>query len=391
MKQETARGDTGRRLMTALALAALCLCLLTSGLAGTAAAAEDGFTVYDGYAFFQEDGLMKYWLDLIGRDLQLHCRFLSGGADIEEVYTLGLDTAEVYGDTLVFNEIIDDWGYNVTSWFPVFSLTFRGDSVTLIVERDETTLIGGESENLLSGTYTLEALFGRGDVIRDVAEEYWDYLAYHDCSYYLDNGHLKYWIEFGEWFELHCMFQSGSPDYYEAIYYLYPDFDASDAGRLVIGGVEDDWGYDVTGNFRRLEFLFSPDGSVLMEVERDESTLAGGSSDNVLTGEYVLTPPPAAASVVQERLGGTVPAVSGGYTPEELCVLAQQYYERETGYYPPVAEYEDNGDGTITIHLYENVDPGDGMAHTATAAWYTVDAWGVGTDIVMGGDIYLIP
>ena len=45
--------------------------------------------------------------------------------------------------------------------------------------------------------------------------------------------------------------------------------------------------------------------------------------------------------------------------------------------FPNGVEVIDNGNGTFTIHLYEIVDL-DGLKHTATSAWYTVDAYGVG-------------
>lgn len=60
------------------------------------------------------------------------------------------------------------------------------------------------------------------------------------------------------------------------------------------------------------------------------------------------------------------------------------YYKRLSGYYPPEAEVEDHGDGTYTVHLYEIVNDGDNAWHTATSAWYTVDAAGVGIDDIFG-------
>ena len=54
-----------------------------------------------------------------------------------------------------------------------------------------------------------------------------------------------------------------------------------------------------------------------------------------------------------------------------------------------VNEITDNGDGTYTIHLYEIVGLGEGDSHTATSAWYTVDAFGIGTDDIFGDPIDL--
>ena len=55
------------------------------------------------------------------------------------------------------------------------------------------------------------------------------------------------------------------------------------------------------------------------------------------------------------------------------------------GFFPPKVDVEKTKDGNFTIHLYEVVDL-DGVKHTATSAWYTVDRYGVGAD-----DIYETP
>ena len=47
----------------------------------------------------------------------------------------------------------------------------------------------------------------------------------------------------------------------------------------------------------------------------------------------------------------------------------------------------DNGDGTTTIQLYENVQIDADTWHTATSAWYTVDAYGRGRDDVMETEV----
>lgn len=57
--------------------------------------------------------------------------------------------------------------------------------------------------------------------------------------------------------------------------------------------------------------------------------------------------------------------------------------------FPNGVEVIDNGNGTFTIHLYEIVNNGDGTYHTATSAWYTVDARGIGTDDIYGDAIDL--
>ena len=49
-------------------------------------------------------------------------------------------------------------------------------------------------------------------------------------------------------------------------------------------------GNDITDWFERLVFAFSSEDSVLMQVKRNESTLAGGEEDNILTGDYTFLP-----------------------------------------------------------------------------------------------------
>ena len=68
----------------------------------------------------------------------------------------------------------------------------------------------------------------------------------------------------------------------------------------------------------------------------------------------------------------------------ELGAKALDYYERTYGYRPGYADTDDNGDGTYTIHLYDITN-----GHTATSAWYNVDAWGYGTDAIFGETVDL--
>ena len=49
-------------------------------------------------------------------------------------------------------------------------------------------------------------------------------------------------------------------------------------------------GNDITDWFERLVFAFSSEDSVLMQVKRNERTLAGGEEDNILTGDYTFLP-----------------------------------------------------------------------------------------------------
>lgn len=116
----------------------------------------------------------------------------------------------------------------------------------------------------------------------------WDYWSDY---VYMQNKQPKYWIEFDGEFYLHCMFRSDSPEYYEVVYTLYPDWDAPCAQELTIRTVKDAKGNDISDWFEYLHFRFSYENIVFMEVKRNESTLAGGAEDNLLTGDYELLPP----------------------------------------------------------------------------------------------------
>ena len=108
---------------------------------------------------------------------------------------------------------------------------------------------------------------------------------------YMENKQPKYWIEFDGEFYLHCMFRSDSTKYEEVVYTLYPDWDAPCAQELTIRTVKDAQGNDISDWFSYLHFWFSYENIVFMEVKRNESTLAGGPDNNLLSGDYVLLPP----------------------------------------------------------------------------------------------------
>ena len=71
---------------------------------------------------------------------------------------------------------------------------------------------------------------------------------------------------------------------------MYPDWDAPTAQELTIRTVTDAEGNDITDWFEGLAFAFSSEDSVLMQVKRNERTLAGGEEDNILTGDYTFLP-----------------------------------------------------------------------------------------------------
>ena len=126
-----------------------------------------------------------------------------------------------------------------------------------------------------------------------------------------------------------------------------------------------------------------------MEVERDTDLLAGGASDNLETGKYTLTasdwkPESAPAGEKQAETDSLAP-----WQDRELVAMARAYYQKEANFLAPETECVDNGDGTLTIHLYEVVQDDEETSHTGTSAWYTVDAYGKGKDDVFGNEVKL--
>ncbi|MCR5222329.1 MAG: YARHG domain-containing protein [Lachnospiraceae bacterium] len=81
---------------------------------------------------------------------------------------------------------------------------------------------------------------------------------------------------------------------------------------------------------------------------------------------------------------GEAPA-SNGYSNNELCQMALNYYSKHYGYRPGIAEVDSVNGNMVTIHLYDDMG-----THTATSAWYEIDRnTGKGTDEIMGGKVDL--
>ena len=156
---------------------------------------------------------------------------------------------------------------------------------------------------------------------------------------------------------------------------------------LTVHNVTDGDGNDISSQFKSLTYTFEKD-QVTMKVQRDESTLAGGESGSVMTGDYVFKE--ASAKSGASASSGSSAAAGSSYNTDELARVAQDYYRAQNGYCPPQYNVTDNGNGTYTIQLSEVVDNGDGTSHTATSAWYTVNASGVGTNDTTGESVNLM-
>lgn len=214
-----------------------------------------------------------------------------------------------------------------------------------------------------------------------------DYEAYDGYAYYQANGDLKYSLDTKDGLKMHCFFQEGSPEYVEEVYTI--DLTTADKqdNILTVHNVTDGDGNDISSQFKSLTYTFEKD-QVTMKVQRDESTLAGGESGSVMTGDYVFKE--ASAKSGASASSGSSAAAGSSYNTDELARVAQDYYRAQNGYCPPQYNVTDNGNGTYTIQLYEVVDNGDGTSHTATSAWYTVNASGVGTNDTTGESVNLM-
>jgi len=204
------------------------------------------------------------------------------------------------------------------------------------------------------------------------------YAKYDGYAYCLDNGDVKYRLATKDGFSMHCFFQSDSPEYTEVVYKMDLDSAVRTGDTLTIKKIRDENGNDISDKYKKLTYTFG-DGKVIMKVECDESKLAGGGGDNILSGKYVFTAP---AEKSPKKKASDAGADSSDartkYTAAELGKLAQKYYKKKNDFYPPQADVTKNSDGTFTIHLYEKVDNGDGTYHTATSAWYRVNEYGAG-------------
>ena len=316
------------------------------------------------YVYSLSDGTPKDWLDFSGAmadTIVLHCYFRSGEPTFyETVYYLDLDSAKTSEGRIDILKVADARGNDVSDWFRSMTIRFAGKQLTLSVNRDPATLAGGAEDNLTTGSYRMIPA-GAG----------------LDYQYRQDDGMLKYWLDFTEEdLLLHAMFRSGDPEYYEEVFTLDLDSAEESENALSIKKVFHETGVEVSDRFRSLT-LTEVQGAIMMNVQRDEKTLAGGADDNILTGVYLFEP--------HTYL---LPAERGPYTEKELGQWAQIYYFRQTGFFPPKAEVLRNSDGSFTVHLYEVVKT-DGVSHTATSAWYTVDAYGSGTNDITGRAVEL--
>ena len=339
-------------------------CELLTGEEAPLPELEEDYALAFAYLYCQDDGMPKYWLDFTGAMADtpvLHCYFRSGEPSFyEQCFLLDLNSADVKDNQIRIYKVTDLAGNDCSSWFKSLLLVLDEEEVLLRVSRDDRTLAGGGDDNILTGVYPMRPMGA------DVRHEY-----------YKDDGQLKYWLDSdGEDLLLHALFRSGDPEYYEEVFTLDLGSAKSEGDyTLSIRKVYNSAGEDVSAWFRSLS-LTEVQGAFIMKVDRDESTLAGGSDDNILSGVYLLEPH-----------SWLRPLEDGPYDPEELGQMAQYYYFFRNGFFPPEVDVEETDEG-YSIHLYEIVGQGR-QAHTATSAWYTVDEYGVGLDDLFGDPVDL--
>ncbi len=222
------------------------------------------------------------------------------------------------------------------------------------------------------------------------------YASYKGYAYREENGQVKYALDTTDGVRLYCYFQSGSPDVEEVIYDLTL---AGEGASTDVTRIVQEQGADLTDSFSKCHLAFYPD-RVVLSVERKESMLAGGESENLMTGEYTFVPSDWKPEQKMEEQTENDSAGSGDaqvqtadfmapYENRELVALARAFYQKENHFLAPEGACTDNGDGTTTIQLYEKVQIDADTWHTATSAWYTVDACGRGRDDVMETEVTL--
>ena len=318
----------------------ICALLLALSLLIALAAPVYAGTPISGAYVYEEGGMPKYWLDFTGSvadNVVLHC-FFQTDSWYETYYVLDFKSSVPgsHQDTYRIETVWDAKGNDVSNWFKTVSLTIQEDCVRLYIERDDKTLAGGPSSTILTGLYEMTP------TVAGVVYE-----AYSDSK-------LQTWVLLNkDYAELH--FADGTEWHLQAE-------SIDDHTKKAVKIISSD-NTDIA--FEAAEISYEQ-GLILL-------TLKGTGE---YSGVYTLEP----RAFLQRDTESEA----------ELKRMAQMHYKRISGFYPPEADVEDNGDGTYTVHLYEIVSNGDGTYHTATSAWYTVNASGVGVHDLFGYAVNLI-
>lgn len=114
--------------------------------------------------------------------------------------------------------------------------------------------------------------------------------TYDGYAYSSADTKTKYTLHTKDGFTLHCSFFSGEEQIYslQVVNARFLSNNKSLDTNIKVMKVTDANGTEITDSFKKFTFTFQPE-QVLMQVERDEDTLAGGVSNNLVSGEYVLS------------------------------------------------------------------------------------------------------
>ena len=130
--------------------------------------------------------------------------------------------------------------------------------------------------------------------------------------YCLENGMPKYWLDFTGVMSdnpvLHCYFRSSDPTFYESWFILDLSTAVQSGNEIRFYQVYDEYDFDHSNWFNNLAIRLYTDG-IVMDVDRNERTLAGGAEDNILTGSYIMLP--AGAGVGFEQVDHIARVVEG--------------------------------------------------------------------------------
>ena len=305
----------------------------------TGASTEAVITISPAYVYYDENGLPKYWLDFTGSvadNLVLHC-FFETDSWYESWYILDFNSSveNSHQDTYRIENVYDARGTDVSSWFRTISLTILDSSVSLYIERDPATLAGGPGSTILDGLYEMTP--ENAGVVYE----------------YIEDGQLKSWLVLNSGAAELC-FADGK------IWYLEPE--EGEGYTVNVARIVTQSGEEVSYQSMTVSYV---QGAMMLNADAGEE----------FSGVFLYNP-----RVFLQRTDCSA---------AEIGRMAQLYYYRHYNFYPPEADVEKNGDGTFSVHLYEIVNNGDGTYHTATSAWYTVDASGIGEDDLFGEPVDL--
>lgn len=190
-------------------------------------------------------------------------------------------------------------GKTITDGTETLAYTITGDTMTM--SQDGTSLIFTKTDKMPETT-TKAVTAKPADTVTEpastekpkteTAQKSGDlgYAFWNGYSYYED-GQIRFKLETFKdlklGFILHFWAREGDPEWHEEMITLT---DLKEGAQEVdVGMILDNRNHDLTYQYKSFKILFGEDCAIL-EIERDESTLAGGTDSTIQSGTYVLTP-----------------------------------------------------------------------------------------------------